>query len=161
MVYSALLCRKVLAAFIYYKEEKTGQYKTDKKGRTRPEILIATDTDLTARRMDKYYEPRFQVEFLIRDSKSYAGLEDCQARSEQKLHNHCNIAMTAVSVAKAAYYFPVAKKERAGFSMADIKMIHMNELIANRIFSILDLDPSCEKYQQAFENCLSFGRLRA
>ncbi|MEI6950856.1 transposase [Paraflavisolibacter sp. H34] len=160
-VYSVLLQRKVLAAFIYYKDPKTGQYKTTKKGKVKPEIVISTDTALTARTMEAYYDLRFQVEFLIRDSKSYAGLDDCQARGKEKLHNHFNIAMTAVSVAKAAYYLSLNRKERAGFSMADVKMIHMNELIANRIFSILDVDPSSEKYQQAYENCLNFGRLRA
>ena len=69
----------------------------------------------------KYYDLRYQVEFLIRDSKSYAGLEDCQARKKEKLHNHFNISMTAVSVAKAAYYLSLPKKQRDGFSMVSPK----------------------------------------
>jgi hypothetical protein len=64
-------------------------------------------------------------------------------------------------VAKAAYYLSLCKKERAGFSMADVKMIHLNELITNRIFSILDIDPGCEKYKQPYEDCLNFARYRA
>jgi DDE superfamily endonuclease len=161
VVYSVMLHKKVLAAFIYYKDEKSGAYKTTKKGKVKPQIVISTDTAMTASRMEKYYDLRFQVEFLIRDAKSYCGLQDCQARKKEKLHHHFNIAMTAVSVAKAAYYLSLPKKLRAGFSMADVKMMHMNELIANRIFSILDVDPNNEKYQQAYENCLNFGRLRA
>jgi hypothetical protein len=111
--------------------------------------------------MCKDYDLRYQVEFLIRDSKSYAGLEDCQARSKEKLNNHFNIAMTAVSLAKAAYFLSLSRKEREGFSMADVKMIYMNELITNRIFSILDIDPCCEKYKQPYEDCLNFARYRA
>jgi hypothetical protein len=161
VVYSVLLKGKVLAAFIYYKDKKTGEYKKNKKGKVKPEIVIATDIQMKAKQMNTYYGLRYQVEFLIRDAKSYAGLEDCQARKKQKLHNHFNIAMTAVSVAKAAYYLSLPKKKRESFPMADIKMIHMNEIITNRIFSILNINPSCEKYQRAYENSLNFGRYRA
>jgi hypothetical protein len=162
VVYAAGLKRFALAAFIYYKDDKTGKIKKDKKGRIRkPEIVIATDTEMKVEKMCLYYDLRFQVEFLIRDSKSFAGLEDCQARSKEKLNNHFNIAMTSVSVAKAAYYITLPKKDRGSFSMADIKMMHMNELITKRIFSNLDIDPSCKKYQQAYEDCLNFGRYRA
>jgi hypothetical protein len=161
VVYSALLKRKVLAAFIYYKDEKTEGYKTDKKGKVKPEIILATDIELKPKVMCRYYGLRFQVEFLIRDAKSYCGLDHCQARSEQKLHNHFNLALTAVSVAKAAYYLSLPKKEREGFSMADIKMKYMNELLTKRIFHNLDLDPSCEKYKWIYEDSLNFGRLRA
>jgi DDE superfamily endonuclease len=161
VVYSVLLNRKVLAAFIYYKEEKTGAYKTNPKGKAKPEIIIATDIEMKAKTMCHYYGLRFQVEFLIRDAKSYCGLEHCQARSEEKLHNHFNLALTAVSVAKAAYYLSLPKKQREGFSMAGIKMRYMNKLLTNRIFHNLDLDPSCEKYKWVYEDSLNFGRLRA
>ncbi len=161
VVYSVQLQRKVLAAFSYYKDKKTGKYKTDTKNKIKVDIVITTDTEMKPKELCSYYGLRFQVEFLIRDAKSYCGLQDSQARSKQKLHNHFNIAMTAVSVAKAAYYLPVPSRQREGFSMADIKMMHMNELITHRIFSNLAIDPSCKKYQQAYEDCLNFGRLRA
>jgi len=44
------------------------------------------------------------------------------ARDKQKLNIHFNIALTVVSVAKAAYYLLVPKEQRGNFSMADIKM---------------------------------------
>ena len=161
VVYSVPLKRKVLAAFIYYKDGKTGTYKTDKTGKVKPQIIIATGIEMQPKVMCPYYGLRFQVEFLIRDAKSYCGLGDCQARSKQKLHSHFNMALTAVSVAKAAYYLPVPKQQRESFSMMDVKMMHMNELITHRIFFNLDINPSCKKYQQAYENSLNFGRLRA
>jgi len=67
---------------------------------------------MEAIRMCKYYGLRFQVEFLIRDAKQFTGLEDGMARDEQKLHTHSNIALTVVSVAKAAYYLSVPKQHR-------------------------------------------------
>jgi hypothetical protein len=50
-----------------------------------------------------YYGLLFQVEFLIRNAKQYTGLEDCEARSKEKLHTHFNVAFSAVFPAKCAY----------------------------------------------------------
>ncbi|HEX8332697.1 MAG TPA: transposase [Segetibacter sp.] len=148
-VYCVLLKQIVLAAFIYYGNKE------------KPEIVIGTDTALEVTKMCKYYGLRFQVEFLIRDAKQFTGLEDCMARDEQKLHTHFNIALTVVSVAKVAYYLSVPKEQRGSFSMADIKMLHMNQLITKRIFSNLALDLSCRKIQRIYNQCLNFGRIRA
>jgi len=148
-VYCVLLKQIVLAAFIYYGDKE------------KPEIIIGTDTAMEVTKMCKYYGLRFQVEFLIRDAKQFTGLEDCMARDEQKLHTHFNIAMTVVSVAKVAYYLSIPKEQRGSFSMADIKMLHMNQLITKRIFSNLALDLSCRKIKRIYNQCLNFGRIRA
>jgi len=148
-VYCVQLKQVMLAAFIYY------------KGKEHPEIVIGTDTQMDALVMCRYYGLRFQIEFLIRDAKQYAGLEQCQARDQQKLHTHFNIALTSVSIAKAAYYLSVPKEKRGSFSMADIKMLYMNQLITKRIFSNLAIDLSCKKIKRIYNHCLNFGRLRA
>ena len=57
----------------------------------------------------------FEVEFLIRDANQFTGLEDGMARDEQKLHTHFNIALTVVSVAKAAYYLSLPKSREEAF----------------------------------------------
>ena len=90
LLYCVQLKQIVLAAFVYYKD------------RQKPEIIIGTDIQMEAIILCKYYGLRFQIEFLIRDAKQYSGLEDCQARDEKKLNTHFNIALTAVSIAKAA-----------------------------------------------------------
>ncbi len=48
----------------------------------------------------RYYRSRFQIEFLYRDAKQHTGLNDCQARSKNKLDFHFNAALTAVNLAK-------------------------------------------------------------
>jgi len=149
VVYCVLLKQTVLAAFIYYDDKQ------------KPEIIICTDTDMAVLRMCKYYGLRFQVEFLIRDAKQHTGLEDCMARDKDKLHTHFNIAMTVVSIAKAAYHLSVPVEQRGSFSMVDIKMLYMNQLITKRIFSNLALDLSCRKIKRIYNQCLNFGRLRA
>jgi hypothetical protein len=102
----------------------------------------------------KYYGLRFQIEFLIRDAKQHTGLEDCMARDKEKLHNHFNISLTMVSIAKSAYHLSIPKDERDSFSMADIKMYYMNRLITNTIFSNLEIDLSCEKIKKIYTKCL-------
>jgi hypothetical protein len=149
VVYCVLLKQTVLAAFIYYKDKQ------------KPEIIICTDTDIAVMTMCKYYGLRFQVEFLIRDAKQHTGLEDCMARDKEKLNTHFNIAMTVVSIAKTVYHLSVPIEQRASFSMADIKMLYMNQLITKRIFSNLALDLSCRKIKRIYNQCLNFGRLRA
>jgi len=155
IVYCVLLKQNVLAAFVYYKDKSTGCYAQQ------PEIIISTDTKIEVMTLCKYYGLRFQVEFLIRDAKQHTGLEDCQARDEKKLHTHFNVAMTVVSIAKATYYLSMPAKDRKSFSMADIKMLHMNQLITDRIFTNLDLDLSCKKIKHIYNESLNFGRLRA
>lgn len=147
ILYCVQLKLPVLAAFVYYGDKD------------KPEIIIGTDTEMEVMTLCRYYGLRFQVEFLIRDAKQYAGLEDCQARDQQKLHSHFNIAMTAVSIAKAAYYLSVPMEQRGSFSMADIKMLHMNQLITKRIFSNLAVDLSCRKIKRIYNRCLNFGRV--
>lgn len=149
VLHSVQLKQAVLAAFLY------------EHGKDKPEIIIGTDIQMNPITLCKYYSLRFQVEFLIRDAKQYCGLSDCQARDEQKLHNHFNIALTTVSLAKATYYLPTPEDNRGSFSMADIKMLHMNQLIVKRIFSNLAVDLSCKKIKRIYDQCLNFGRLRA
>jgi hypothetical protein len=149
VLYCVQLKTNVLAAFVYYKDKE------------KPEVIICTDTTMKATTMCTYYSLRFQIEFLIRDAKQYTGLEDCQARDERRLYTHFNVAMSAVAVAKAAYFLPIAKEKRGSFSMADIKMKHMNELITNRIFQNLEINLNDEKIIPLYLQCLTLGRLRA
>ncbi len=124
-------------------------------------ILFSTDLNLSPDKILLYYHQRYQIEFLFRDAKNYAGLEDCQARSENKLHFHVNASLTAVSLAKALHYLNVPIAERGSFSMADVKVQYFNQFMTDFIFSKLALDMSCEKYRCLYHECLNIGRLAA
>jgi hypothetical protein len=41
----------------------------------------------------KYYQNRFQIAFLYRDANQFTGLEQCQARDENKLYFHFNTTL--------------------------------------------------------------------
>ena len=63
-------------------------------------ILGSSDTAQNAQQILTYYQLRFQIEFLFRDAKQFTGLLHCQARDEQKLDFHFNLALAAVNVAQ-------------------------------------------------------------
>jgi hypothetical protein len=70
-------------------------------------LLASTDTELDARLITKYYQLRFQIEFIFRDAKQFMGLNNCQARDENKLDYHrqatlFNASLTAVNIARKA-----------------------------------------------------------
>lgn len=151
IVYSVTLKRKVKLAYVeYWKNEKfTGQYA----------VLFSTDNALSGDLIYRYYKGRFQIEFLFRDAKQFAGLTNSQARSESKLHFHFNTSLTAVSIAKAIYYLPLEKQPRKSFSMSNVKTLHLNKIVADRIFSNLGLDLSCKKINQVYWDALWLGKI--
>ncbi len=85
IVYSAALKRKVKLAYVgYWKNGKfTSQYA----------VLFSTDIALHGEFIYRYYKGRFQIGFLFRDAKQFAGLTHSQARSENKLHFHFNASL--------------------------------------------------------------------
>jgi len=149
VVYSITLKMKV--RIVYIENKKTKKYG----------VLASTDTALKAEDIVQYYRLRFQIEFLIRDAKQHTGLEDCQARSENKLYFHFNVALSGVSLAKAVFYLSVSQQKREAFSMRNIKLLYHNKLIADTIFSNLDIDPSCRKIKRLYNQCLYIGTLAA
>jgi hypothetical protein len=151
IVYSISLKRKVKLAYLeLWKNDKyTGNYA----------VLFSTDLDLSGLQIYQYYKSRYQIEFLFRDAKQYTGLTHCQARSENKLTFHFNASLTAVSIAKAAYYLKNKVALNEPFSMSDIKTVHLNKIIADRIFNNLDIDLSCRKNRKVYLQALWLGKI--
>lgn len=135
-------------------------YLLDRKNRTY-EVFLGTDERMNAKKLLKYYRMRFQIEFMIRDAKQHAGLEDCQARDKEKLNFHFNLVLANVSIAKAEYYLPIPIKEREHFSLQNIKRLHHNRLLTELIFSNLELDLNCKKIKRLYIECINFGRMVA
>jgi hypothetical protein len=135
-------------------------YRQNKQTK-RHDIFLCTDTLIKPDLIVKYYRLRFQIEFLLRDAKQHCGLEECQARSDNKLYFHFNMALSAVSVAKAAVWLSLPKKKREAFSMRNIKLMYYNKLVTERIFSNLALDLNCKKIKQLYYQCLDIGALAA
>ena len=127
------------------------------------ELLISTDVTMAGDKVLQYYRLRFQIEFLIRDAKQYAGLEQCQARSTDKLYNHWNMALFSVSLARWQWWakLPENQKQETPFSMRSVKTSCLNQYMAETIFSMLGLDMSSKKVKRLFNQCLNIGSIAA
>lgn len=136
-------------------------YLQSKHNPDRHEIIISTDIKQKAKQIIHYYRLRFQIEFLIRDAKQHAGLEHCQARSQEKLYNHVNLSISTVSVAKQMFWSSLPDKQQVPFSMHTIKMRYYNKYIADLIFSNLGVDLNCKKIKQLFNQCVTAGGIAA
>jgi len=124
-------------------------------------ILLSTDTELEGSKVIRYYQLRFQIEFLIRDAKQYTGLEECQARSETKLYNHFNMSLMSVSLMKFTCWATLENKEQVPFSMRSIKTYFYNKFLTETIFSNLGLELNCNKIKKLYTQCLHIGSMAA
>jgi len=149
LVYAKRFKRKVRV--VYIQSRTDGQYC----------ILMSTDTQLAPEKIMEFYKLRFQIEFLIRDSKVYGGLEECQARSKEKLNFHFNMALTSVGIAKAAHWMSRPADQRGPFSMRNVQVLHSCRLFTDRVFRYLGLDMSLQKYQAAYNACINIDELAA
>lgn len=131
------------------------------KNRQGHAILLSTDTQMEGAKIIRYYQLRFQIEFLIRDAKQHAGLEECQARSETKLYNHFNMALMTVSLMKLTCWASLEGKENIAFSMRSIKTWFYNKFLTETIFSNLGIQLNCQKTKRLYRKCLEIGQMAA
>lgn len=124
-------------------------------------LYFSTDTEMDAATIVRYYKLRFQIEFVYRDAKQFTGLQNCQARSENKLDFHFNLALTATNVAKAAHWMSIPKEERGTFSMADVKTVNHNALLMDIFFSTFGINPHLKKNQKHVKELLLYGTIAA
>lgn len=124
-------------------------------------ILFSTDTELDPFKIYQFYKARFQVEFLFRDAKQFTGLCDCQARDQRRLHFHFNASLTALNLAKAELINAQETNQPFVCSIASVKALYFNKHFLNRIFSILDFDPTCNKYIDGYQKLLHYGSIAA
>lgn len=122
-------------------------------------IYACMDLTLPALLIEQYYQARFQQEFLIRDAKQFTGLQDCQARSANKLEYHWNISLTAVNIAKFEHWLPA--HHPLPFSMADIKTHYHNQLLIERFFQIFPNVAELTRNNPKIKELYSFGAIAA
>jgi Transposase DDE domain len=118
-------------------------------------VLFSTDTELDALSIYRYYQARFQIEFLFRDAKQFTGLCDCQARSAEALHSHFNASFAALNLIK--WHDRQLSPERKPISSDSWKRRFFNMLFIERIFSNFALDLSLIKSSAVYEELCNFG----
>jgi len=146
IVFSKSLKRKIKLAYL---ELNSGGYA----------VLFSTDLNLDGQTIYMYYKCRYQIEFLFRDAKQYTGLTQCQARNENKMHFHFNASLTSVSIAKATCFLKNRKAKTESFSMSDVKTMHLNKIMVDRIFANLEIDLSCKKIRKVYRDAIWLGKI--
>jgi hypothetical protein len=124
------------------------------------QIYACTDTRLTGLLIEQYYRVRFQQEFLIRDGKQHMGLQDCQARSINKLEYHANVSLMGVNVVKIEHWLKAGKTHEQ-FSMANVKTLYHNHLLMERLFAIFPSETKLLKNDPKIHQLYSFGLMAA
>jgi hypothetical protein len=123
--------------------------------------MFSTDVDQDPQQIVQFYKLRFQIEFLFRDAKQFAGLEDCQARDLVKTEFHVNASLTALNLAKVEAHPPQLEQERVPFSMASAKRRALNHHLLDRFIQTLDLEPTLIKSHPNYSTLCNYGIIAA
>jgi len=130
-------------------------------GKDARKLYFSTDVSMDPSDVLLYYRSRFQIEFLYRDGKQHTGLNDSQARSENKLHFQFNASLTSINIAKAIHWLSIPKEQRGAFSMADIKTMNHNMLMLKRFFDVFGINPHSAKNQNYVRELIFYGTMAA
>jgi len=131
------------------------------KGKETCKLYFSTDVSMPATDVLLYYQSRFQIEFLYRDGKQYTGLNDSQARSENKLHFQFNASLTAINIARVVHWLSLPEEERKAFSMSDIKTMNHNTILLQRFIDVFGINPYYVKNQNYFKELIYYGTMAA
>jgi hypothetical protein len=151
IVYSKALKRNIKLVYEELKNNKKKNYL----------LFFSTYTAIEPIEIYQYYKNRFQIEFLYRDGKQHTGLNDCQARSKNKLHFNFNASLTSINLAKVQHWISVPKEQRDSFSMADIKTMYHNILLLNRFIDVFAIPEYKLKNNQNVNELIYFGKIAA
>ena len=139
--YSKALKRTIKVAVWYPDDETMDKWQ----------VYFSTDEDMTTNDVINCYKTRFQLEFCFRDAKSYAGLNDCQARDLRRLEFHFNASFASINLAKAA-----CKDLGIPFSVFSCKSIIHNAYMLERFICVSGLRPDAQVIDKLFKELVLF-----
>jgi hypothetical protein len=122
--------------------------------------LFSSDTEQAPMDVTDIYHTRFQIEFGLRDAKQFAGQENAQARSENKLYFHFNTALTTVNVAKVMQLSNLDTRA-VPFLMKTHKALFHNALLFSRFIHLFAINPNSIKNHQHVKDLLYFDTMAA
>ncbi|MGI0120477.1 transposase [Zooshikella sp. RANM57] len=122
-------------------------------------LLYSTDTKLDAMTIIDYYKARFQIEFLFRDAKQYAGFTHCQSRKKEATHTHLNASLSALNVLKLEDQLLKGSNDRTVISIISWKRKKFNQHLMRKLFDKLGLSLSIQKVAQVYEQLSDYGAM--
>lgn len=143
VVWSQSLKRKIKLVVVKYKKRQVN--------------LFSTDLKMAAEEVFRLYRSRFTIEFLIRDAKQSAGLQDCQARDNKAIEFHWNASLTTVNFGRAMTQEQADEKEKKAFSMKSLKQRFFNENLLQRFISKLEVKQTLTKYEKVLTELSNYA----
>lgn len=124
-------------------------------------ILYSTNLDDEPHEIVDTYKSRFQIEFIFRDAKQFCGLEDCEARNYEAIHNHINTSLTAVNLLKFEALNMGKTDKKQVISIATARRRKSNQFVAEIILSKLDQELSDDKISEIMDSIESISNIAA
>jgi len=124
-------------------------------------MLFSTDIHLSPTDIHRFYKARFQIEFLFRDAKQFAGLSDCQACREISLDFHFNACMSVLNIMKWESRRIAQSDFNPGCSVASVKIRNFNEYLLERFCNMSGIDFSLIKSADAYQQIINLGAISA
>jgi Transposase DDE domain len=124
-------------------------------------IYASTDTNLVGQKVWKYYQLRFQEEFLFRDAKQFLGLTHCQSRQKERLHFQFNFSLTIISLAKIVHWLRIPIENRPPFSIQNIKTQYVNEHLLDKFISGMGICPINAKNNENYQLLINYAKIAA
>ena len=134
---------------------------TKRKNKLSHQLYFSTDLNLEACLLLKYYQTRFQIEFIYRDAKQFTGLNDFQGRSKENLSFHFNTSLTSINLAKIIHWISIPKENRKAFSMSSIKTMYHNQLLINQFINVFGIIPNKNKNIKRIRELVKWGVIAA
>lgn len=116
-------------------------------------VLFGTDCEQPALQVYRFYQLRFQIEFLFRDSKTHLGLEHCQSIQEKKLEFHFNFVFLLLNLLQYQW----VQTGREAFSVADLKTAYFNRNWLQTVFVNLEIDMDLIKKHPNYQLLENWG----
>ena len=149
ILYSVALKRNVKAVLVK-------KIDKDKYGQA---LLFSTDTELEVLKIYQFYVARFQIEFIFRDAKGFAGLADCQSTEPKRLDFHFNASLLATNIIRLQdTQLQQEQKINRPFSIMNWHRQYYVEIVLNRFIAMFDLSRDTIKSHPDYQNMLGFGR---
>ncbi len=136
----------------------------EENGKTYTALLFSTDLTCPAVDILRFYQARFQIEFLFRDAKQHTGLCDCQATRQATLDFHFNASLAALNLLRLEdrqHYLDAQTDGHHVISIASWKIRKFNAHLLERFSRHLKLDFTAIKCSQAFANLCNYGAIAA
>ena len=144
VVYVPRLCRRVRVVVVMHRRTQ------------RIALRFSTALDLDPVTLYRYDAARFQIEFLFRDSKQFAGLTHCQARRTDALTVQVNASLTAVSLSKLQAVRTLGHLPTP-FSMASLVRRCFNEHFLKKILAYLAHGQTLTENGPEYETFCNYG----